>query len=88
MKEDTFQKMKENNQALTDYIKNKCGHTDEKELKNAFEALKNADELKIHHIDNNGHRNTPTYWDEKKGMIKGNLIALPEKVHNKIHGIL
>ena len=86
MKEDIFQKMKEGNKDFIDYIKEICGYGDEENLKKAFKELKNADELQIHHRDNNGHRNTPTYWDENGKMIKGNLIALPEKVHQKIHG--
>ena len=84
MKEETFQKMKEGNKDFIDYIKEKCGYGDEENLKKAF---KNADELQIHHIDNNGHHNTPTYWDENGTMIKGNLIALPESVHKEIHKI-
>lgn len=84
MKEETFQKMKEGNKDFIDYIKEKCGYGDEENLKKAFKELKNADELQIHHINNNGHRNTPTYWDENGTMIKGNLIALPESVHQKL----
>lgn len=84
MKEETFQKIKECNKDFIDYIKEKCGYGDEENLKKAF---KNADELQIHHIDNNGHHNTPTYWDENGTMIKGNLIALPESVHKEIHKI-
>lgn len=88
MKEETFQKMKEDNKDFIDYIKEKCGYgdDDEENLKKAFKELKDADKLQIHHIDNNGHHNTPTYWNEYGTMIKGNLIALPEKVHQKIHG--
>ncbi len=85
MKEETFQKMKEGNKKegnkdFIDYIKEKCGYGDEENLKKAFE---NADELQIHHINNNGHHNTPTYW-EKGRMIKGNLIALPKSVHQNL----
>lgn len=84
MKEDTLKKMEEveeGNKDFIDYIKEKCGYGDEENLKKAF---KNADELQIHHIDNNGHRNTPTYWDENGTMIKGNLIALPKSVHQEL----
>lgn len=84
MKEETFQKMKEGNKDFIDYIKEKCGYGDEENLKKAFKELKNADELQIHHIDNNGHHNTPTYWDENGTMIKGNLIALPKSVHQEL----
>lgn len=84
MKEETFQKMKEGNKDFIDYIKEKCGYSDEENLKKAFKELKNADELQIHHIDNNGHHNTPTYWDENGTMIKGNLIALPKSVHQEL----
>ena len=84
MKEDTLKKMEEGNKDFIDYIKEKCGYGDEENLKKAFKELKNADELQIHHINNNGHRNTPTYWDENGTMIKGNLIALPESVHQKL----
>ncbi len=87
MKEDTLKKMEEGNNDFIDYIKEKCGYGDEENLKKAFNELKNADELQIHHIDNNGHHNTPTYWDENGTMIKGNLIALPDSVHKKIHKI-
>lgn len=80
-------KMKEGNNDFIDYIKEKCGYSDEENLKKAFKELKNADELQIHHIDNNGHHNTPTYWDENGTMIKGNLIALPKSVHKEIHKI-
>lgn len=84
MKEDTLKKMEEveeGNKDFIDYIKEKCGYGDEENLKKAF---KNADELQIHHINNNGHRNTPTYWDENGTMIKGNLIALPKSVHQEL----
>lgn len=84
MKEDTLKKMEEveeGNKDFIDYIKEKCGYGDEENLKKAF---KNADELQIHHIDNNGHHNTPTYWDENGKMIKGNLIALPKSVHQEL----
>ena len=88
MKEDTLKKMEECNEECNndfiDYIKEKCGYGDEENLKKAFKELKNADELQIHHIDNNGHHNTPTYWDENGKMIKGNLIALPDSVHQKL----
>ena len=84
MKEETFQKMKEGNKDFIDYIKEKCGYGDEENLKKAFKELKNADELQIHHINNNGHHNTPTYWDENGTMIKGNLIALPKSVHQEL----
>lgn len=77
-------KMKEGNKDFIDYIKEKCGYGDEENLKKAFKELKNADELQIHHIDNNGHHNTPTYWDENGTMIKGNLIALPKSVHQEL----
>ena len=87
MKEETLKKMKEGNKDFIDYIKEKCGYGDEENLKKAFKELKNADELQIHHINNNGHHNTPTYWDENETMIRGNLIALPENVHKKIHGL-
>lgn len=87
MKEDTLKKMEEGNKDFIDYIKEKCGYGDEENLKKAFKELKNADELQIHHIDNNGHHNTPTYWDENGKMIEGNLIALPESVHKEIHKI-
>lgn len=87
MKEETFQKMEEDNKDFIDYIKEKCGYGDKENLKKAFKELKNADELQIHHINNNGHHNTPTYWDENGTMIKGNLIALPESVHKEIHKI-
>lgn len=87
MKEDTLKKMEKDNKDFIDYIKEKCGYGDEENLKKAFKELKNADELQIHHINNNGHRNTPTYWDENGTMIKGNLIALPESVHKEIHKI-
>lgn len=81
LKKAAFQKMEESNKDFIDYIKEKCGYGDEENLKKAF---KNADELQIHHIDNNGHRNTPTYWDENGTMIKGNLIALPKSVHQEL----
>lgn len=84
MKEETFQKMKEGNKDFIDYIKEKCGYGDEENLQKAFKELKNADKLQIHHIDNNGHHNTPTYWDENGKMIEGNLIALPDSVHQKL----
>ncbi len=88
MKEDTLKKMEECNEECNndfiDYIKEKCGYGDEENLKKVFKELKNADKLQIHHIDNNGHHNTPTYWDENGTMIKGNLIALPESVHQKL----
>lgn len=84
MKEDTLKKMEEGNKDFIDYIKEKCGYGDEENLKKAFKELKNADELQIHHIDNNGHHNTPTYWDENGTMIKGNLIALPKSVHQEL----
>lgn len=88
MKEDTLKKMEECNEECNndfiDYIKEKCGYGDEENLKKAFKKLKNADELQIHHINNNGHHNTPTYWDENGKMIKGNLIALPDSVHQKL----
>lgn len=84
MKEDTLKKMEKGNKDFIDYIKEKCGYGDEENLKKAFKELKNADELQIHHINNNGHRNTPTYWDENGTMIKGNLIALPDSVHQKL----
>lgn len=87
MKEDTLKKMEESNKDFIDYIKEKCGYGDEENLKKVFNELKNADKLQIHHIDNNGHHNTPTYWDENGTMIKGNLIALPESVHKEIHKI-
>lgn len=84
MKEDTLKKMEKGNKDFIDYIKEKCGYGDEENLKKAFKELKNADELQIHHIDNNGHHNTPTYWDENGTMIKGNLIALPKSVHQEL----
>lgn len=87
LKEDTLKKMEESNKDFIDYIKEKCGYGDEENLKKVFKELKNADKLQIHHIDNNGHRNTPTYWDENGKMIEGNLIALPDSVHKKIHKI-
>lgn len=80
MKEETLKKMEEGNKDFIDYIKEKCGYGDEENLQKAFKE----DELQIHHIDNNGHHNTPTYWDENGTMIKGNLIALPESVHQKL----
>lgn len=84
MKEDTLKKMEESNKDFIDYIKEKCGYGDEENLKKVFNELKNADKLQIHHIDNNGHHNTPTYWDENGKMIEGNLIALPDSVHQKL----
>ena len=44
--------MKEGNKDFIDYIKEKCGYSDEENLKKAFKELKNADELQIHHIHN------------------------------------
>ena len=87
MKEETLKKMKEGNKDFIDYIKEKCGYGDEENLQKAFKELKNADKLQIHHIDNNGHHNTPTYWDENGKMIEGNLIALPKSIHEEIHKI-
>lgn len=74
LKKEAFQKMKE-------FMKKKeIEFDDENKLKDDF----NNGELQIHHINNNGHHNTPTYWDENEKMIKGNLIALPDSVHQKL----
>lgn len=97
MKESTLKYLKEENPNLITYINEIIDGTVNKEVlkKEAIEELNKAIEtlqkgetisLQIHHIDNNGHHNTPTYWDENETMIRGNLIALPEGIHNKIHG--
>lgn len=95
MKESTLKYLEEENPNLITYINEIIDETVNKEAlkKEAIEELNKAIEtlrkgetisLQIHHIDNNGHRNTPTYWDENGTMIKGNLIALPESVHQKL----
>lgn len=71
LKKAAFQKMKKFME------KKKLDFGDENELKDAF----NNEKLQIHHINNNGHHNTP--WNGEDG----NLIALPESVHKKIHKI-
>lgn len=71
LKKEAFQKMKE-------FMKKKeIEFDDENKLKDDF----NNGELQIHHINNNGHHNTP--WNGEDG----NLIALPESVHKEIHKI-
>lgn len=98
MKESTLKYLEEENPNLITYINEIIDETVNKEAlkKEAIEELNKAIEtlrkgetisLQIHHIDNNGHHNTPTYWDENEKMIRGNLIALPESVHKKIHKI-
>ena len=75
--EQAFQKMKE-------FMKKKeIEFDDENKLKDDF----NNGKLQIHHINNNGHHNTPTYWDENGKMIEGNLIALPDSVHKEIESV-
>lgn len=69
LKEDIFQKTKEFMK------KEKLDFGDDEKLKKAYEN----DELEIHHIDNNGHHNTP--WNG----TDGNLIVLPKSVHDLIH---
>lgn len=97
MKESTLKYLEEENPNLITYINEIIDETVNKEalkkeaieeLNKAIETLRKGEKisLQIHHIDNNGHHNTPTYWDENGKMIEGNLIALPEKVHQKIHG--
>lgn len=71
LKKAAFQKMKKFME------KKKLDFGDENELKDAF----NNEKLQIHHINNNGHHNTP--WNGEDG----NLIALPESVHKEIHKI-
>lgn len=71
LKKDAFQKMKKFME------KKKLDFGDENKLKDAF----NNEKLQIHHINNNGHHNTP--WNGEDG----NLIALPESVHEEIHKI-
>lgn len=71
LKKAAFQKMKKFME------KKKLDFGDENELKDAF----NNKKLQIHHINNNGHHNTP--WNGEDG----NLIALPDSVHKKIHKI-
>lgn len=71
LKKEAFQKMKE-------FMKKKeIEFDDENKLKDDF----NNGELQIHHINNNGHHNTP--WNGEDG----NLIALPESAHKEIHKI-
>lgn len=71
LKKAAFQKMKE-------FMKKKeIEFDDENKLKDDF----NNEKLQIHHINNNGHHNTP--WNGEDG----NLIALPESVHKEIHKI-
>lgn len=95
MKESTLKYLEEENPNLITYIneiidetvKNKALKKEAiEELNKAIETLRKGEtiSLQIHHIDNNGHHNTPTYWDENEKMIKGNLIALPESVHQKL----
>ena len=68
LKKAAFQKMKE-------FMKKKeIEFDDENKLKDDF----NNGELQIHHINNNGHHNTP--WNGEDG----NLIALPKSVHQKL----
>lgn len=71
LKKAAFQKMKKFME------KKKLNFGDENELKDAF----NNKKLQIHHINNNGHHNTP--WNGEDG----NLIALPDSVHKEIHKI-
>lgn len=68
LKKAAFQKMKKFME------KKKLDFGDENELKDAF----NNKKLQIHHINNNGHHNTP--WNGEDG----NLIALPDSVHQKL----
>lgn len=68
LKKAAFQKMKKFME------KKKLNFGDENELKDAF----NNKKLQIHHINNNGHHNTP--WNGEDG----NLIALPDSVHQKL----
>ncbi len=68
LKKAAFQKMKKFME------KKKIDFGDENELKDAF----NNKKLQIHHINNNGHHNTP--WNGEDG----NLIALPDSVHQKL----
>lgn len=68
LKKEAFQKMKEFMK------KKKIEFDDENKLKDDF----NNGELQIHHINNNGHHNTP--WNGEDG----NLIALPDSVHQKL----
>lgn len=95
MKESTLKYLEEENPNLITYIneiidetvKNKALKKEAiEELNKAIETLRKGEtiSLQIHHIDNNGHHNTPTYWDENEKMIKGNLIALPDSVHQKL----
>lgn len=68
LKKEAFQKMKE-------FMKKKeIKFDDENKLKDDF----NNGKLQIHHINNNGHHNTP--WNGEDG----NLIALPDSVHQKL----
>ncbi len=95
MKESTLKYLEEENPNLITYIneiidetvKNKALKKEAiEELNKAIETLRKGEtiSLQIHHIDNNGHHNTPTYWDENGTMIKGNLIALPKSVHQEL----
>lgn len=68
LKKEAFQKMKEFMK------KKKLNFGDENKLKDDF----NNGELQIHHINNNGHHNTP--WNGEDG----NLIALPDSVHQNL----
>lgn len=68
LKKEAFQKMKEFMK------KKKIEFDDENKLKDDF----NNGELQIHHINNNGHHNTP--WNGEDG----NLIALPDSVHQNL----
>ncbi|MBQ8347322.1 MAG: hypothetical protein IJY17_06950 [Alphaproteobacteria bacterium] len=95
MKESTLKYLEEENPNLITYINEIIDETVNnkalkkeaiEELNKAIETLRKGEtiSLQIHHIDNNGHHNTPTYWDENGTMIKGNLIALPDSVHKKL----
>ena len=88
MKEKTREELEKENSDLITYINKISLGIATTELEEAIKKIKNGENvpLEIHHIKNNGHHNTPTYWDENSKMIEGNLIALPEKVHQKIHG--
>lgn len=87
MKEDTRNSLKNENQDLIDYINKKSTETVKEKLAEAIETIKKGENisLQIHHINNNGHHNTPTYHRKDGKLIEGNLIALPEDVHNEIH---